>query len=164
MKRRIIGVATLVAALSYACGERQAERVLTASKGHITIYDAVATASAAPDVSSLYFTIANAATFPDTLNSIGTAAGTASLHTVVTDSSGVTSMRPLAGLVIPAGASVALAPGGYHVMLTELRSPLEAGDSIFIALDLARANLLRFRVPVVTYTEMVERLGTSDHE
>lgn len=164
MKRHIIGVAALVAALSYACGERQPERVLTASKGHIAIYDAVATASAAPDVSALYFTIANAATFPDSLIGIGTAAGTASLHTVVTDSSGVTSMRPLAGLVIPAGASVALAPGGYHVMLTELRRPLEAGDSIFIALDLTRANLLRFRVPVLTYTEMVERLGTSDHE
>jgi hypothetical protein len=68
------------------------------------------------------------------------------------------------GLVIPAGASVGLAPGGYHVMLTGLRRPLVAGDSIFIVLDLARANLLRFRVPVLTYTEMVERLGTLDHE
>ena len=163
MKRRIIGVAALVAVLSYACGERQPERVLTASKGHIAIYDAVATASAAPDVSSLYFTIANAATFPDTLIAVSTAAGTASLHTVVNDSSGVTSMRPLAGLVIPAGASVGLAPGGYHVMLTELPRPLEAGDSIFIALDLARANLLRLRVPVLTYTEMVERLEPPDN-
>ncbi len=163
MKRRIIGVAALVAVLSYACGERQPERVLTASKGHIAIYDAVATASAAPDVSSLYFTIANAATFPDTLIAVSAAAGTASLHTVVTDSSGVTSMRPLVGLVIPAGASVGLAPGGYHVMLTGLRRPLVAGDSIFIVLDLARANLLRFRVPVLTYTEMVERLEPPDN-
>ncbi len=163
MKQRIVGVAALVAALSYACGEHQPERVLTASKGHIAIYDAVATASAAPDVSSVYFTIANAATFPDTLIAVSTAAGAASLHTVVTDSSGVTSMRPLAGLVIPAGASVGLAPGGYHVMLTELPRPLEAGDSIFIALDLARANLLRFRVPVLTYTEMVERLEPPDN-
>ena len=164
MKRRIIGVAALVATLSYACGERRPERVLTASKGHIAIYDAVATASAAPDVSSLYFTIANAATLPDTLISVSTAVGTASLHTVVTDSSGVTRMQPLAGLVIPAGASVGLAPGGYHVMLTELRRPLEAGDSIFVALDLTRGNLLRFRVPVLTYTEMVERLEPPDHE
>ena len=164
MKQRTIGVAALVAVLSYGCGERQPERVLTASKGHIAVYDAVATASAAPDVSSLYFTIANAATFPDTLFDISTAAGSASLHTVVTDSNGVTSMRPLAGLVIPPGGSVGLAPGGYHVMLTELRTPLEAGDSIVVALDLARANLLRFRVPVLTYTEMAERLEPPDYE
>ncbi len=163
MKRRIVGVAALVAALSYACGERQPERVLTASKGHITIYDAVATASAAPDVSSLYFAIANAATFPDTLVAVSTAAGKASLHTVATDSNGVTRMQPLAGLVIPAGSSVGLAPGGYHVMLTELRRPLEAGDSIFVALDLTRGNLLRFPVPVLTYTEMVERLEPPDN-
>lgn len=158
MKQRIIAVAALVAALSYACGERQPEPVLTASKGHIAIYDAVAAASAAPDVSSVYFTIANAATFPDTLIAVSTAVGTASLHTPVTDSSGVTRMQPLAGLVIPAGASVGLAPGGYHIMLTGLRRPLVAGDSIFLALDLARANLLRFRVPVLTYTEVVEQL------
>jgi copper(I)-binding protein len=162
--RRIIPAAFLVAALSYGCGEQPPERVLTASKGHLAVYDAVATASAAPDVSSVYFTIVNAAAFPDTLFDIGTAAGAASLHTVVTDSNGVTRMQPLAALVIPAGSSVSLAPGGYHIMLTELRSPLEAGDSVFVALNLAQGNLLRFRVPVLTYTEMVERLEPPDHE
>ena len=75
--RQIVSAAALAAALSYGCGEQPPERVLTASKGHLTVYDAVATASAAPDVSSVYFTIVNAATLPDTLFEIGTAAGTA---------------------------------------------------------------------------------------
>lgn len=38
-------------------------------------------------------------------------------------------MRPLTeGLVIPAGESVKLRMGGYHVMLMELSSELNAGD------------------------------------
>ena len=42
---------------------------------------------------------------------------------------GVMKMRPLAkGLVIPAGATVKLEPGGYHLMLLKLKKPLTAGQ------------------------------------
>jgi copper(I)-binding protein len=161
--RRILSIVALTI-VAYACSEQEPERTPTASKGHLAIYDAVATASVATDASSLYFTIGNAAAVPDTLFGVTTAAGTASLHTVVTDSSGMTQMHPLAALVIPAGTLVQLAPGGYHVMLTDLRKPLEAGDTIRVALNLARGNLIRFRVPVLTYTEMLERLEARDRE
>jgi copper(I)-binding protein len=42
---------------------------------------------------------------------------------------GVMKMRSLAkGLEIPAGASVKLQPGGYHLMLMKLKKPLTAGQ------------------------------------
>lgn len=42
---------------------------------------------------------------------------------------GVMKMRPLTkGLVIPAGATVKLEPGGYHLMLLKLKKPLTAGE------------------------------------
>lgn len=47
----------------------------------------------------------------------------------MTNEGGVMKMRPLAkGLVIPAGATVKLEPGGYHLMLLKLKRPLAAGE------------------------------------
>ena len=36
---------------------------------------------------------------------------------------GVMKMRPVAGLELPAGRTVELKPGGYHVMLMDLKGP-----------------------------------------
>ncbi len=47
----------------------------------------------------------------------------------MSNESGVMKMRPLAkGLVIPAGGTVKLEPGGYHLMLLKLKKPLTAGQ------------------------------------
>jgi hypothetical protein len=44
---------------------------------------------------------------------------------------GVMKMRELpAGLVIPAGQSVELKPGSYHVMMMDLAQPVEQGAPI----------------------------------
>jgi copper(I)-binding protein len=39
-------------------------------------------------------------------------------------------MRAIAGIDLPAGTTVALKPGGYHVMLIDLKAPLKAGDVV----------------------------------
>jgi copper(I)-binding protein len=61
-------------------------------------------------------------------------------------------------LPIPAGGTARLAPGGYHVMLSELSAPLELGQTVPVALVFARSGTVRFVAPVLTYTEVVERL------
>ena len=38
------------------------------------------------------------------------------------------------GLALPAGRAVTLAPGGYHIMLMNLRQPLVAGQRIPVQL------------------------------
>ncbi|WP_076607006.1 copper chaperone PCu(A)C [Serpentinimonas barnesii] len=43
-------------------------------------------------------------------------------------------MRAVAGLDLPAGRTVELRPGGYHVMLMDLRQPLNAGERVAITL------------------------------
>jgi periplasmic copper chaperone A len=43
-------------------------------------------------------------------------------------------MRAVAGLELPAGKPVALTPGGYHVMLMDLKSALKAGDTVDLTL------------------------------
>jgi periplasmic copper chaperone A len=46
----------------------------------------------------------------------------------------VMKMRAIPGLDLPAGKAVELKPGGYHVMLIELKQTLKAGDTVPVTL------------------------------
>jgi copper(I)-binding protein len=62
---------------------------------------------------------------------------------------GVMKMRQLTnGLDIPAGKTVELKPGGYHIMLMELARPLAQGDSYKITLVFERAGRTTIDVKV----------------
>lgn len=52
----------------------------------------------------------------------------------------VMKMRPLAAVNVPAGQSVTLAPGGMHIMLVGLKSPLKPGQSFPLTLTFAKAG------------------------
>lgn len=54
--------------------------------------------------------------------------------------SGEMEMRPITELALPAGEAVALAPGGYHIMLIDLVAPLEVGTTIEVTLTFERAG------------------------
>ena len=54
---------------------------------------------------------------------------------------GVATMRPVSGgLLIEPGKSVALAPGGYHIMFTDLKKPLKQGDKFAATLEFEKAG------------------------
>ncbi len=156
MRHGILGGVLLGCVALAACAERT-ERTPVATAGHLSIYDAYAPASAAPDVGSLYFTVANGGTVEDTLLEIRTVEGKAELHDVVTEA-GLTRMQRVPALAIPAGGAVRLEPGGYHVMLTGLSAPLEVGHAVPVALVFARSGIARFAAPVFTYSDVVQRL------
>ena len=56
------------------------------------------------------------------------------LHTMEMSADGMMKMRPLERLLLPAGKTVTFAPGGYHIMLTDLHQPLKAGAKVPITL------------------------------
>jgi copper(I)-binding protein len=61
-------------------------------------------------------------------------AGVVEIHEMSMDGS-VMKMRALPnGLDLPAGKAVALKPGGYHVMLMDLKSQIREGDSVPLTL------------------------------
>lgn len=64
------------------------------------------------------------------------------------DADGAMTMRPADGIEIPAGGTVALEPGGYHVMLTGLKKPLAAGDVFDVTFVFAKAGALNVSVTV----------------
>jgi copper(I)-binding protein len=64
---------------------------------------------------------------------------------------GIMSMRAVSeGLIIPAGKTVNLGPqGGYHLMLSGLKSPLMNGAELPLTLNFAKAGPMRVNVPVL---------------
>ena len=46
----------------------------------------------------------------------------------------VMKMRQIPGLDLPAGKTVELKPGGYHVMLMDLKQPVKEGDTVPLTL------------------------------
>ncbi len=62
-------------------------------------------------------------------------AGVTELHEMKMDG-GVMRMRAIPRLDLPAGKPVALGPGGYHVMLIQLKQPLKKGDRVALTLQI----------------------------
>jgi copper(I)-binding protein len=57
-------------------------------------------------------------------------------------------MRQIPGLDLPAGQTVALKPGGFHIMLLELKQPLKEGDSVPLTLEIEDAQHARSQIVV----------------
>jgi copper(I)-binding protein len=60
-------------------------------------------------------------------------AGVVEIHEMSMEDN-VMKMRPINGLDLPPGRSVELKPGGYHVMLMDLKRPLKAGERVPVEL------------------------------
>ena len=67
---------------------------------------------------------------------------------VMSMEAGMMSMRQIDRLELPAGKTVALAPGGYHLMLTGLKQPLKKGDSVPLILTIQGKNKPRSAVKI----------------
>ncbi len=80
-------------------------------------------------------------------------AGVAQVHEMKMEGSTM-HMREMAALELPAHQSVALTPGGYHLMLMDLKQPLAAGSQVTLTLyftDAKGAPLQRtLQLPVRT--------------
>ena len=63
-------------------------------------------------------------------------AGTVEVHEVVMED-GAMRMREVAGIPLPAGETVALEPGGYHVMLLDMPAVLAPGTEVDVTLTFA---------------------------
>src|SRR6201993_1203978 len=88
-----------------------------------------------------YLTIENKGSAPDRL--IGGSADIADkveVHEMAMNN-GVMTMRPLDnGLTIEPGKTVKLAPGGYHLMMFDLKGPLKQGERVPVTLEFEKAG------------------------
>lgn len=85
-------------------------------------------------------------------------AGRVEIHTMTVNDEGVMQMRPLPdGVEIPAGESVELAPGGYHLMLMDLAEPIVEGEMIPLTLEFEHAGTIEVELAA-------EAIGGSGHD
>jgi len=102
-------------------------------------------------VGGAYMTITNTGDTDDRLTAVASdVAGAVELHemTLVGD---VMNMRPVEdGIVIPAGETVTLAPGGLHVMFMGLNQAFVEGECVEITLTFEVAGTTDHCIPVLS--------------
>jgi copper(I)-binding protein len=96
-----------------------------------------------------YLTIENKGTAVDRLvGGRGGSAGKVEVHEMAMNN-GVMTMRPLdQGLAIEPGKTVKLAPGGYHLMIMDLKVPLKQGDKVPVTLEFEKAGKVNLSLDV----------------
>ena len=129
----------------------------------VMVKDAFARASAVSTAKAgaVYMTLSNQGEAPDKLLQITTqSAESAEVHESA-EKDGVATMRPVENLEIPAGGSVELKPGGYHIMLMGLKAPLKKGDMIMLQLKFDHAGLVNVMAHVGDVAEEHAHTGGS---
>jgi len=139
MKKATIGfvLAALITGLLTA-----ASRAEDVKAGDLVITQAWARATpGGAKVGGGFLTIENKGTVPDKLVGVSAdGAGKIEVHEMVMNE-GVMKMRPVeGGLTIDPGKTVKLAPGGLHLMMMDLKSPLKKGDKMPVTLQFEKAG------------------------
>ena len=87
------------------------------------------------------------------------------LHETVENDAGQMVMREIeGGFAIPAGGALTLEPGGNHLMLMDLLTPLQAGEEVTFVLTFADGSTLEFSAVVKDYAGGNETYEHDDHE
>ncbi len=100
-------------------------------------------------VAAAYMTIKNEGNADDKLLSVTSSiSGSSMIHQTVIDEQSVAKMEMVDALVIPAGKSVVLKPGGTHVMLMDLKEPVTGKEKIELDLKFENAGDIKVEAPV----------------
>jgi len=122
-----------------------------AQSGTITVENAWSRAAMAGRNGAVFLTIIDKGQ-PDSLVSASSpVADHVEVHESLMDQ-GVMKMRAVPALPVTAEKPVTLAPGGYHIMLMNLKQPLAEGDKVQVTLNFEKAG-------AVTTTAIVAKAG-----
>jgi hypothetical protein len=146
-------LATLVvASVAAGCSSGGGTAEVKATDAWARASSAMASAGAA------YMTIENTGSAADALiGASSPAATTAEVHETVVMGSpapgasadgGMMGMQPVKRLEIPAGGTVELKPGSYHIMLIGLKQDLKVGDSVEITLTFEKVGEIKVTATV----------------
>lgn len=153
MKNYVLTALLLVASASFAQADShtmEMPEVVEVITGELTISGAFtrATLPNAP-VAGGFLDITNNGAGDDRLiSAVSPIAMVTQIHEMAMEGD-VMKMRELPeGLVIPAGETVHLMPGGYHVMFMDLTGPLAEGETIKVRLNFEVAGEVDLDMPV----------------
>jgi hypothetical protein len=129
------------------------------SKDIVSITDAwVRSTNAGQEVGAAYMTLTSAE--DASLSSVTSdVSNSVEIHSMSMEN-GVMKMRMLDKLALTARKPYALAPGGYHLMLFDLKKPLTAGEQVNFVLYFETKNKLKFSQKIKV---MVQSAATDDN-
>jgi copper(I)-binding protein len=106
-----------------------------------------------------YMTLTNNGKTPDRVNCVASdASAECQIHSMTMDN-GVMVMRPVeGGLEIKPGETVTLKPGSFHMMLLNLKHPLEQGNSLQATLKFDSAGTVQVDYPIAAIGAAVPRV------
>jgi len=121
----------------------------SSSGGSLTVSDAWARKAMSMDMAgAAYMNITNGTGQADALLGVETdVAASPEIHET-TEENGMMAMHPVERIEIPAGGTVELKPGGYHVMLIGLTQELEVGSTIDLTLKFEKAGDVKVKAEV----------------
>ena len=125
--------------------------LLAAAHPAVEVRAGYAFAPPTPDEGAAYFTLVNHGDVADTLVEASVdGAESAAVHRQRQQGAQVI-MEAAGAVPLPAHDSLALAPGGPHLMIRGFRHPVRAGDTLTLTLRFARAGRIRAALPVRPY-------------
>ncbi len=119
MKRLVVSFAILMSAL--------------AAQAQVTVKDAWVRATVTQQKATGAFMQLQSAQDAKLISAQSPVAGVVEVHEMAMDG-GVMKMRAVPSLALPAGKAVDLKPGGYHVMLMDLKGQVKDGDTVPVTL------------------------------
>lgn len=106
------------------------------------------------EVSAAYLTVHNSGG-ADTLVKVTTPlTSTVQLHEVITEGSSSKMQEKPGGFPVPANGVLELKPGGYHIMLMDLKAPISLGETVSLTLTFEKAGEVTIEAPVKAAPDM----------
>jgi copper(I)-binding protein len=144
--KKISMVIVLFILLLSACGTP----VPAASQAGIEVFDPFAHTAGAGETTAAYMIIKNSGSEADVLlNATCDEATMVQVMESMMMAGDVMSMGDVPGIDLPAGKSVELRSGSYHIMLMDMKQELKADSTINLTLEFAKAGKIVLNVPVL---------------
>lgn len=116
--------------------------------GDLTIADAWVRAATTTNVTAAYMTIKSSGAADTLVSASSPIAGMVQLHEVVTEGATSKMQEKPGGFPVPANGMVELKPGGYHVMLMDLKQQPKEGETVQLTLKFEKAGEVTITAPV----------------
>lgn len=113
--------------------------------------------AAGSGMSAAFGTLKNSGTAPVVITGAKGDAGPVQLHVMRKNSTGQMEMKQTSAFTLPAGGSLALAPGGSHLMFMKLSKPLKAGETQRLTLTFKDGSTKELTFPVRAFDGAKER-------
>jgi len=143
LKKIVIGLISLSAVAFTAGAFAQNAKV-----GSVQIENAYTRATVpGQQVAGGFMKIENKGAADQLISASSPVSGEVQLHEMAMEGN-VMRMRQVKEVVVPAGGTVELKPGGLHLMFINIKAPLTAGETVPVKLKFAKAGEVEVKMPV----------------